>query len=73
MRNGYTYNNGLLPAQLAMLDEVRYFGLTAASRWNFYAARAGSGTLQSHKNRIALIKQKIEALPVASALGWISR
>ena len=58
-----TYNNGLLPAQLAMLDEVRYFGLTAASNGTF-TPLSGSGTLQSHKDRIALIKQKIEALPV---------
>jgi GH18 family chitinase len=58
-----SYNTGTLPTQLGMLNEVRYFGLTAASDGSIVPL-AGSGTMQSHLNNIALIKQKIEAMPV---------
>jgi GH18 family chitinase len=58
-----SYNAGTLPTQLGMLNEVRYFGLTAASDGSIVPL-AGSGTMQSHLNNIALIKQKIEAMPV---------
>ena len=59
-----SYNNNTLPGQLAMLDEVRYFGLTAASNGTL-TPLAGSGTFQSHKDRITTIQQKINALPAA--------
>ncbi len=58
-----SYNNGTLPAQLAMLNEVRYFGLTAGSDGSIVPL-AGSGALQGHENNIAIIKQKIDAMPV---------
>jgi hypothetical protein len=61
-RMNASYNN-TLPVQLAMLNEIRYFGLTAGSDGSIQP-QAGSGTLQSHLNNIALIKQKIEAMPV---------
>jgi len=59
---GTSYNNNTLPAQLGMLNEVRYFGLTVGSDGSLIPH---SGTLQSHKNNIALIKQKIDLLPPA--------
>jgi len=49
--------------QLGMLNEIRYFGLTAASNGSIVPL-AGTGTLQSHINNIATIKQKIDAMPV---------
>jgi hypothetical protein len=42
-----SYNSGTLPTQLARLNEIRYFGLTAASDGSIVPL-AGSGTLQSH-------------------------
>jgi len=63
-RMNSTYNTGTLPAQLAMLDEIRYFGLTAASNGTV-TPLGGSGNMASHLNRIATIKSAIEALPVA--------
>src|SRR4029079_1114774 len=45
------------------LNEIRYFGLTAASDGSIVPL-GGSGTLQSHKDNIAVIKQKIDAMPV---------
>lgn len=57
-----SYANGTLPAQLAMLNEVRYFGLTAASDGTI-TPLSGSGTLQSHLDRVSTIVQKINALP----------
>ena len=62
-RMNASYNAGTLPTQLGMLNEIRYFGLTAASDGSI-VPQAGSGTMQSHLNNIALIKQKIEAMPV---------
>jgi GH18 family chitinase len=55
------YNQNVLPAQLAMLDELRYFGLTAASNGTIVPL---SGTMQPHLNNIAFIQQKIGELPV---------
>ena len=63
-RMNSTYNTGTLPAQLAMLDEIRYFGLTAASNGTV-TSLGGSGNMTSHLNRIATIKSAIELLPVA--------
>ena len=57
-RMSSTYDNDTLPAQLGMLNEVRYFGLTAASDGSIQPL-SGSGTLQSHKDNIAIIKLKI--------------
>jgi GH18 family chitinase len=56
-----TYNANTLPAQLAMLDEVRYFGLTAAS--NGTIATLDGASISSHTNRIQIIKNAIAALP----------
>jgi glycosyl hydrolase family 18 (putative chitinase) len=63
-RMGASYNQNMLPIQLGMLNEIRYFGLTAASDGSIIPL-SGSGTLQSHLNNIATIKQKIEAMPIA--------
>lgn len=63
-RMGANYNANVLPAQLPMLDEIRYFGLTAGSDGSV-AALGGSGSLATHQNRIQTIKQAIDALPVA--------
>jgi GH18 family chitinase len=57
-RMSASYNSGTLPTQLGMLNEVRYFGLTAGSDGSIQPL-SGSGTLQSHKDNIATIKQKI--------------
>ena len=62
-RMNASYNTGTLPTQLGMLNEIRYFGLTAANDGSIVPL-GGSGTMQSHLNNIALIKQKIEAMPV---------
>ena len=61
-RMNTTYNNGTLPAQLGMLNEVRYFGLTAASDGSIVPL-AGSGTVQSNVDRIATIQQILYAPP----------
>jgi hypothetical protein len=61
-RMNASYNQSTLPAQLGMLNEIRYFGLTAANDGSIVPL-SGSGTLQSHLNNIALIKQKIDAMP----------
>jgi hypothetical protein len=50
------YVNNVLPAQLAMLDEVRYFGITAT-------ASGGLTTNSTHLSHIQTIQQKINALP----------
>jgi GH18 family chitinase len=62
-RMNASYNSGTLPTQLARLNEIRYFGLTAATDGSIVPL-AGSGTLQSHKDNIAIIKQMIDAMPV---------
>src|SRR3954447_13680128 len=56
-----SYNNSILPTQLSMLNEVRYFGLTAASDGSIVPL-AGTGTLQTNLDRIATIQQIINAL-----------
>src|SRR5262247_2761828 len=63
-RMNASYNSNTLPTQLGMLNEIRYFGLTAASDGTVVPL-SGSGTLQSHLNNIAVIKQKIDAMPAA--------
>lgn len=58
-RMGQTsYVNNVLPAQLAMLDEVRYFGITVN-------ADGSLTTDAAHLANIDTIKQKIDALPAA--------
>jgi GH18 family chitinase len=59
-RMGATYNTNVLPAQLTMLNEVRYFGLTAGSDGSIQPLQ---GTLQTNLNNIATIKQLIDSLP----------
>lgn len=57
-RMNATYVNNTLPGQLAMLDEIRYFGITVNS----------SGTLTTTAadlNNIQAIKTAIDALPAA--------
>jgi hypothetical protein len=52
------YVNNILPKQLPLLDEVRYFGITVDA--------GGSGALTTtatHLSQIQTIKQKIDALP----------
>ena len=51
------YVNNTLPGQLAMLDEVRYFGITATST-------GGLTTTSSNLAQIQAIQNKINALPV---------
>lgn len=62
-RMNASYNQNTLPKQLGMLNEIRYFGLTASSDGSIVPL-GGSGTVQSHLNNIATIKQKIDAMPV---------
>lgn len=57
------YVNNVLPGQLAMLDEVRYFGLTVDNGGQIVPT---SGSLASHMANIATIKSLIEDLPEAS-------
>ena len=52
------YMNNVLPAQLAMLDEVRYFGVTVT-------ANGGLTTTANDLVNINTIKQKINLLPEA--------
>ncbi len=56
------YLNNILPNQLVMLDEVRYFGLSAGSNGEITSL---SGSIASHKNNIAAIKAIIDGLPAA--------
>jgi hypothetical protein len=58
-----TYNANTLPDQLPLLDEIRYFGLTAAS--NGTIATLDGASIASHTNRINIIKDAIAALPAA--------
>jgi GH18 family chitinase len=60
-RMNSSYNAGTLPAQLALLDEIRYFGLTAAS--NGTITTLDGGSVASHTNRINIIKNAIAGLP----------
>ena len=59
-RMSSSYNTNTLPAQLAMLDEVRYFGLTAASNGTITPLE---NTMSYHTNNINTIKNIIAALP----------
>ena len=61
-RMNASYNANVLPAQLKMLNEIRYFGLTAASDGSI-VPQSGSGTMQAHLLNIAAIKQAIDAMP----------
>ena len=58
-----TYLNNVLPGQLSMLDEVRYFGLSVDSNGGIVSM---SGSLQSHKYNIAAIQGVINSLPASS-------
>ncbi|MGD9633609.1 MAG: glycoside hydrolase family 18 protein [Pirellulales bacterium] len=58
-----SYNSNMLPAQLPLLDEIRYFGLTINSSGAISTLDGAS--LASHTSRIAAIKQAIDALPAA--------
>jgi GH18 family chitinase len=57
-----SYVNNTLPDQLEMLDEIRYFGLTA-SNTGAIVPLGGSGSMATHTNNINTIKAKIAALP----------
>lgn len=56
-----SYVNNVLPAQLSLLDEVRYFGLSVNGSG---AITALSGSVNSQKNNIATIKSLIDGLPL---------
>jgi GH18 family chitinase len=49
--------NNMLPEQLGLLDEVRYYGITVSTT-------GGLTTTQSNLNHIQTIKQKINLLPI---------
>lgn len=55
------YLNNILPDQLSILDEVRYFGLTVNNSGGISSL---SGSVNSQKNNIATIKGIIDSLPV---------
>ncbi len=57
-----SYNANTLVDQLPLLDEIRYFGLTVNSS-GAITPLSGSGSLATNLNRIATLKQAIEALP----------
>lgn len=57
------YLNNVLPGQLSMLDEVRYFGLSVDSNGGIVSL---SGSLQSHKDNIVAIQGVINSLPVGA-------
>jgi GH18 family chitinase len=59
-RMSSSYNTNTLPDQLAMLDEVRYFGLTAASNGTIVPLE---NTMSYHTNNINTLKNAIAALP----------
>ncbi len=61
-RMNASYDANWLPDQLPLLDEVRYFGLTVNASGEI-TPLSGSGTLTSHLNRIATIRQAIVSLP----------
>ncbi len=63
-RMNSSYNTNTLPAQLSMLDEVRYFGLTVDFSGNIVPLGSGSGSLSNHLSRIATIRETIATLPV---------
>jgi hypothetical protein len=55
------YLNNILPDQLSILDEVRYFGLSVNNSGGISSL---SGSVDSQKNNIATIKGIIDSLPV---------
>lgn len=55
-----TYLTNMLPQQLALLDEVRYFGLSVNGSGGITSLE---GTVASHKNNIAAIKNIIDGMP----------
>ena len=55
------YLNNILPDQLSILDEVRYFGLSVNNSGGIASL---SGSVNSQKNNIATIKGIIDSLPV---------
>jgi GH18 family chitinase len=61
-RMSASYNNNVLPTQLSMLNEVRYFGMTAASDGSILSSSGGS-SLQADKGNIQTIATKISGLP----------
>jgi GH18 family chitinase len=63
-RMSASYESNILPTQLSMLNEVRYFGLTAASDGSIVPLPM-TGTLQDNLNRITTIQQIINTLPPA--------
>lgn len=54
------YLNNILPEQLSILDEVRYFGLSVNSAGGISSL---SGSVSSQKSNIATIKGIIDSLP----------
>jgi len=60
-RLGGTYNTNILPDQLSLLDEVRYFGLSVNSAGGIVPL---SGSLNARLNDITTIKSIINSLPV---------
>lgn len=57
-----TYLTGMLPQQLSLLDEVRYFGLSVNSSGGIVSL---SGSVASQKNNITAIKSIIDAMPAS--------
>ena len=57
------YNNSVLPTQLSMLNEVRCFGMTAASDGSILSSSGGS-SLVTDKGNIQTIASKISGLPI---------
>jgi hypothetical protein len=55
------YLNNILPDQLSILDEVRYFGLSVNNSGGIASL---SGSVNSHKTNIATIKGIIDSLPI---------
>lgn len=53
-----SYVNNVLPKQLELLDEVRYFGITVNSNGSLT-------TTATHLSDLAVLRQKIDAMPLA--------
>lgn len=60
-RMGAAFNQNTLPTQLGMLHEIRYFGLTAGSDGSIQPL-SGSGSVQTNKDNVAILKQKIDGM-----------
>jgi GH18 family chitinase len=61
-RMNSNYNANVLPTQLSMLSEIRYFGLTASNSGTV-VPMSGAGTMQSNLANISTIANAIAALP----------